>query len=242
MVGEVIAIVPARGGSKGIPRKNLRRLGGLPLVAWAIRAGLRASHVDRVILTTEDEEIAAVGKEEGAEVWMRPKELARDDATTMSVLRHIVDCMDGRDLYVEAFVLLEPTSPFRTPDIVDRCISKLVPGVATVLSVTQLERNPKNIFSISGDDLAFFVEKPELNFHRRQEFAHLKRLNGCIYVVRPNAIRSGKLLQEPIKGVEMPAEYSVNIDSTLDLALAEVILGRLLGSGEGIEEVVEDVH
>lgn len=222
-----VAIIPARGGSKGIPRKNLREVGGVPLVVRAIQVGLAASRVDRVVMTTDDEEIAAVARLAGAEVVMRPPELAADDTPTLPVLKFVLEGMERDDWFADIVVLLEPTSPFRSPEEVDACIAKLDdPAVCSAATVTQLERNPYNIFEVEGDRAKRFVQEPAGIFTRRQQFTHLKRINGCVYVARAEAVRAGRLLEEPLRVVEMTAEDSINVDTPLDLELARLLAGR----------------
>lgn len=221
-----VAIIPARGGSKGIPRKNLREVGGVPLVVRAIRVGLAASRVDRVVVTTDDEEIAAVARSAGAEVVMRPPKLAADDTPTLPVLKFVLESLERDGWSADIVVLLEPTSPFRSPEVVDACIAKLDdPAVRSAATVTQLERNPYNIFEVEGDRAKRFIQEPAGIFTRRQQFIHLKRINGCIYVARTDTVRAGRLLEEPMRVVEMTAEDSVNIDTPLDLEMARLLAG-----------------
>ena len=227
--GDIVALVPARGGSKGIPRKNLCVVGGVSLVARAVHCGLAAARVTRTLLSTDDAEIAAAGEAAGAEVVMRPAELATDDAPTIAVVEHVVDQLraDGRP--PAAVLILDPTSPFRTPDVVDACVDKLLDGeTRTVLTVTQLERNPRYIFAVDGDgDRARrFIERPDPSFARRQDFQHLKRVNGCVYAMRPDNLNSGSIVAEPIRVVEMPPERSINIDTEIDLLVAELVAER----------------
>lgn len=220
----VVAVIPARGGSKGIPRKNLRLVAGKPLVVHAIEVGLAAVRVDKVILSTDDEEIASVGRQAGAEVIMRPSELADDAAPTMPVLNHAMDVLAEQGWKADILVLLEPTSPFRTAAIVDECISKLDDTItASAITVTQIERNPYNIFLVDGDSAKRYIQEPNESFSRRQQFTHLKRLNGCVYVARSELVRTGKLVSEPLRVVEMSAEASINIDTPLDLQVAELL-------------------
>jgi CMP-N,N'-diacetyllegionaminic acid synthase len=224
----VVAIIPARGGSKGIPRKNLRLLAGEPLVAHAIRIAKLAKRVDRVVLSTDDAEIAAVGASAGAEVLMRPATLASDTAPTLPVLNHVLDWLVAQDWEAHAVVLLEPTSPFRSAAVIEACVSKLDdPRVQSVITVTQLERNPYNIFVVDGDRAQGFIREPRYHFSRRQQFAHLKRLNGCVYVARADLVRAGQLVAEPLRVVEMSSDESINIDTFLDLELAQLVASRL---------------
>lgn len=226
-----VAIIPARGGSKGVPRKNLQTVGGIPLIARAVQVGCAASRVERVVATTDDEEIAAVARAAGAEVIMRPPELAADDTPTLPVLQFVLETLDRAGWHVTLVALLEPTSPFRTPQIVDACIAKLDdPEARSAATVVQLERNPYNIFSVQGDRAERFIREPSGTFTSRQQFTHLKRINGCVYVLRAAAVRTGRFLEPPLRVVEMTAEDSINIDTPLDLTLARLIEERRNGS------------
>jgi len=229
---KVLAIVPARGGSKGVPRKNIKPLAGEPLIVHAIRAARGAESITHVIVTTEDDEIAAVAKGAGAEVSMRPKELATDEAPMMPVLNHVLDYMaaDGREF--DAVVLIDVTSPLLRSDHIDMCVEKLVSGsTQSAVTVTQLERNPDNIFVVDGDDAVRFIESPNASFKSRHEFSHLKRINGCVYATWVRNIRAGKLIVDPVKVVEMRPEESINIDTPLDFAVAEFCYEGLSGHG-----------
>lgn len=226
---QVLAIIPARGGSKGIPRKNLRKLAGTPLVVWAIRAALGAERVTRTVVSTDDDEIASVSRQAGAEVVQRPTELANDTAPTLPVLVHALDALEAdAGFTAAAVVLLEPTSPFRLSRHVDACIEKLFSGdTRSAITVTQVERNPHNVFSVAGDVAKRYVEAPTATYSQRQKIRHLKRLNGCVYATWTENIRAGRIVDDPIKVVEMSPEESVNIDTPLDLAVAEICAERL---------------
>ena len=239
---KVIGIVPARGGSKGIPRKNLQELGGLPLVSWALRAGLRSPMIDKVILSTEDREIARLGQKEGALVHNRPTNLATDTATTLSVLRDVLVSLEQKHIDCYAVVLLEPTSPFRTVEIVNSCIESFFRHDAgTVMSVTQLDINPSYIFSVKTDVATPFIKSPNHTFNRRQDFLHLKRVNGCIYIHRAKAIKSLTPIIKPIHVVEMSPEMSINIDNPIDLDQAHSILGNLQNIGVDFSDILDDI-
>lgn len=222
-----LAVIPARGGSKGIPRKNLQDVGGIPLVARAVEAGLAAARVDRVVVTTDDDEIADVARRAGGEVLMRPAQLAADDTPTVPVLQWVLDVLDRSGWQAERLVLLEPTSPFRTGQVVDACVAKLDdPEVSSAATVTQLERNPYNVFVVRGDRAERFVREPSGVFTSRQQFADLKRINGCVYVTRARHVRDARWLELPLRVVEMAAEDSINIDTPLDLAVARLVADR----------------
>lgn len=223
-----VAVIPARGGSKGIPKKNLRLLGGMSLVARAIEIGQVSELIDLTVLTTDDEEIASVGREAGVRVIMRASELADDATPTIPVINHVLDQLKEDGLAPDIIVLLEPTSPFRTIEDVNKCIRKVCDrNVDSVITVTQLERNPNYIFSVADDFGEKYVKSPSEDFSQRQQFLHLKRLNGCVYATKADLIRSGRLVGDSVRVVEMSAERSINIDSPLDFELAELIAARV---------------
>lgn len=229
----VIAVIPARGGSKGVLRKNLRPVAGVPLVVRAVRAALGSGKVARTVVSTDDDEIAATASAAGAEVVMRPGELASDAAPLMPALQHALSHYEAYGQHFDGMVILEPTSPFRTPEIIDRCIDKLFIGpTQSVVTVRALQRNPRYIFQVTGDDAEFFIKDPPVAFYRRQDFTHLKRVNGCVYATRIENIRRGEIIVQPIKVVEMSMLESVNIDTALDLRVAELCAEMLREEGK----------
>jgi CMP-N-acetylneuraminic acid synthetase len=242
MTKNVIGIIPARGGSRGISRKNLRELGGLPLVSWALRAGVRSTMIDKVVLSTEDDEIARIGQKEGALVHIRPLDLATDTATTLSVLHDVLVTLEKDNIICSAVVLLEPTSPFRTLEFVDSCIKTFFDtNAGTVISVTQLDINPSYIFSVEKGIAKFFIDSPNGRFNRRQDFPHLKRTNGCIHVHRAEAIKCLTPIIEPIHVIEMSPELSLNIDTPIDLDNARLNLRKLQETGIDFSDILDEV-
>jgi len=225
-----LAIIPARGGSKGVIRKNLRSVGGRSLVERAIAAAHGADEIDHVLLSTDDEEIAEEGRRCGAEVpFLRPQDLADDNAAISPAILHALEAFEQyADVVVDTLVLLEPTSPFRTAEHVHQAIERFRVGdCRSVISVCPLERKPENIFIRTDGQLERFVKEPRAVFTRRQEMEKLCRLNSAIYVVgRNDFIETHRLIIEPIGFIEMSGKESVNIDEELDLLLAEVVAGR----------------
>ena len=220
-----VAVVPARGGSKGIPRKNLCPIGGVPLVSLAIRAAVSCESVDSVVLSTDDEEIASIGRNEGAIVLERPRELASDEASTLSVLQELLPSLITLSPALRGVILLEPTSPFRPAGLIEKCVGSFFEYACarSVATVVTLDRNPRYILAGEGNSADFLFDDSSLAFTRRQDFTHLKRVNGCVYIYSPASILSGALLTRPLTIVEMPATYSLNIDSPLDLDVARFI-------------------
>lgn len=224
----IVAIIPARGGSKGVPRKNLRLVGGRSLIARAVAACTGAAGIDQTIVSTDDAEIAAAARAAGAEVpFMRPAELAGDAAPTVPALQHAVRSLEAIGERIDAVALIEPTSPFRTAAHVEAAAMRFRVGdCRAVLSVMPLTRKPENIF-VKERHLRRFIEKPEIRFARRQDMAHLCRLNSAIYVVgRDDLLERGELMPEPIGWIEMTELESMNIDSITDLEIADFLAIR----------------
>jgi len=224
-----LAIIPARGGSKGVKRKNLRCVGGKSLVQRAVESAFDSGVVDRVLVSTEDSEIRNEGIRCGAEVpFLRPASLATDEASTIDVVVHaIAEYEDVLRQHVKTVVLLEPTSPFRRGSHVKEALSRyLQGGVKSVVSVCPLERKPENIFMKGSptEPLERYIKDPRHLFTRRQEMSHLCRLNSAVYVGgRDEFLVKRTLIMEPVGYVEMSAQDSLNIDNELDLMLAELI-------------------
>ena len=220
----VLGLVPARGGSRGIPGKNLVPLGGRPLIAWTADAAAASRYLDRVVLSSDDEAILAAGREAGLEVpFVRPAELARDDTPAMDVVLHALDALDDVDL----LVLLQPTSPLRTAADIDACIERVVAGAPCCVSVTEPGHSPAWMFTL-GEGGAMRRLIPELAIPaRRQELPAVYALNGAVYVAEVDWLRRERsFLAEGTVGHPMPADRSVDLDDELDLALLEVLVAR----------------
>jgi CMP-N-acetylneuraminic acid synthetase len=225
--GGTVAIVPARGGSKGVPRKNLRMLRGRPLIDYSIRAGLDARQVDRVIVSTEDREIAKVAQVLGAEVIDRPAALAEDAAPMMDVVVHALGVLERGGRRVEVVVLLQPTSPLRTAGDVDAAVSRFKEGGCdSVVSVCRAEHPPQWSFTLEGGLLRPLLDPGFLRM-RRQDLPETYTTVGAIFVSTPSFIRkSGSFFAGRTAPYVMPPERGVDIDTEVDLALAELLLGR----------------
>ena len=221
----LVAIIPARGGSKGVPRKNLREVGGRSLLVRAVEACLGAPAIARTIVSTEDAEIAEAARRAGAEVpFMRPAEFASDTAATIPVLRHAIAALEAEGARISGIALVEPTSPFRNSAHVQAAARRFTEGdCRAVLSVMPLTRKPENIF-IKDRHLRRYIEKPDLRYARRQDMAHLCRLNSALYVVgRDDLIKHATLSPEPLGWIEMSELESFNIDSPIDLEMADFL-------------------
>lgn len=221
-----MAIIPARGGSKGVPRKNIAMLAGKPLIWYTITAALECPSLGEVMVSTEDEEIGRVSKECGAVVIHRPEALAADDTPTLPVLQHAVTTLEhARGSAFDTVVVLQPTSPLRIAEDIDGAIHKmLATGCDSVVSVCELEHPLEWVLLLDGDRVIPPVEA-RIRAGRRQEARKAYRPNGAVYVARRDIIiRENRILGEDTRAYVMPPERSVDIDTELDLRVAEAIL------------------
>ena len=222
---KVLAVVPARGGSKGVPRKNVRPFLGKPLIAWTIEEALKSSYIDRLIVTSEDEEIREIANQSGAETpFVRPIELATDTAVGVDVLCHAVESTDENYDYV---VLLQPTSPLRNVTDIDGAIEwGLDRTLKSVVSVSESSTSPYWMFQIgNGGRLVPFFKDAASN---RQQLPQSYALNGAVYVLEVAALLAKrKIIDEQTIGYVMPAERSYDIDSETDFLICEFLKTRM---------------
>jgi N-acylneuraminate cytidylyltransferase/CMP-N,N'-diacetyllegionaminic acid synthase len=222
-----LAIIPARGGSKGIPGKNILPLLGKPLIAYTIDAARKASLIGRVLVSTDDPEIAAIATQFGAEVpFLRPPELARDETPTLPVLQHLLTQLKLSENYEpEIIVLLQPTSPLRRAGDIDRAVTLLQQtGADSAVSLCAAEHSPYWMNRLKGDRVLPFLENVP-NYARRQDLPPVYRINGAVYATRRRILmEQNRLLGEDTRGMVMDAESSVDIDTLLDLKIAMLIL------------------
>lgn len=229
---EILAIIPARGGSKGVPRKNIKILAGKPLITWTIETALKTSCINRVIVSTDDEEIAKISKKHGADLpFMRPKEFAGDTASDMPVYQHALEWLDDNEHYrPDIIVWLRPTSPLRSCADIEVAVQKLITTDADwVRSVCPVEHHPYWVFRFEDNDkLSSFVEGIKLeDYFQRQLLPEAYRLNGAVDVAWRTTITEKKLLYSgDVRGYKMDVERSVDMDSELDFALAEILMQK----------------
>ncbi|MHB9143936.1 MAG: acylneuraminate cytidylyltransferase family protein [Symbiobacteriia bacterium] len=231
---EILGIVPARAGSKGVPGKNIRPIAGRPLISYSIEAGVKSHLITRMIVSTDSEEIGAVSAQFGAEVpFLRPAALATDDAPTYDVIRHALEHLQADGYKPDLVVILQPTSPLRLTQHIDEALDHLEESNADSLtSVCMAEHSPYWMRTISeSGHLQPFVDRS--NYSRRQALPPVYRLNGAIYVTSPRVIEKGALLGERVLPYVMDPEHSVDIDSELDLAFAELLILRQQRSSVG---------
>jgi len=224
----ILAIIPARGDSKGIPQKNVRLLCGKPLIAYTLEAALSSKLIDRVVVSTEDEEIAEVSKRYGAEVISRPSELAQDDTPSLPVYQHAIRHLEKMEDYCpEIIVILQPTSPLRIVEDIDRAIEGFMKAkYDSIVSVCEVEHPPQWMYTLAGNRLKPVI-KDGGNVTRRQDAPKVYRLNGAVYVTSRDIImKENRVLGRDTRAHIMPLERSIDIDTALDLKLAELLIRR----------------
>jgi CMP-N,N'-diacetyllegionaminic acid synthase len=222
----VLAVIPARGGSKSIPLKNIRPLNGTPLLAFTIEASKHSKYLDRCVVSTDHPAIAKVARDHGAEVIDRPAALAADDAATEGALLHVLEVLDKEGYRPEYVVTLEPTSPFRTTALIDRCIEAAMEhqDVDCVMTVTETRKCYGRLES--GRFEYLFPDQPR----RRQERRPLNEESSTVYVTKTSALeRDRSVLGRTRYGlvVEDPRE-AIDINEPLDFIVAEAVLAQRL--------------
>ena len=224
----VLAIIPARGGSKGLPGKNIKELCGKPLIAWTIEQAKSCSDIDRVVVSTDDENISEVAKKHGAEVpFIRSAELASDTASTIDVIFHTVEWFKKHeDYHHEYILLLQPTSPLRTVKDIERAIQTLKDKNAqAIVSVCEADHHPwwSNILPEDSNMKDFL--RPEILNKRRQDLPIFYRLNGAIYLAETEYLYEyNGFLGPDTFAYKTPKEHSIDIDSDMDFKLASLLL------------------
>lgn len=228
--GPVVAVVPARGGSKGIPGKNLADLGGRPLLAWSVEAARAAATVDRVLVSTDDAAIAEAAVAAGAEVpFLRPAELAADDTPDLPVFLHVLDELDRRGEPAGILVHLRPTCPFRPAGLVDRGVEALRadPDADSVRSLSPVAKSPYKMWTVAGDRLEPLLGgwDEELFNRPRQVLPEVWVHDGVLDVVRAGVLRSGSMCGRRIRPLFTPDGCGVDIDTPEDLDRARALAG-----------------
>lgn len=222
-----LAIIAARGGSKGLKGKNIKKLCGKPLISYTIDAAKKSKYISRIVVSTDDYNIAKISKEFGADIpCMRPDELATDNASPIDAVLHLVNYLKEVENYNPEFiVLLQPTSPLRNFKHIDEAIEKLLETkMDAIVSVCESEVNPywSNVFN--EDKLQYFIEEGK-KITRRQDLPKIYRMNGAIYGIKTDVFIKEKTFEpESLTGYIMSNKDSVDIDEALDFKFAEIIM------------------
>jgi CMP-N,N'-diacetyllegionaminic acid synthase len=224
----VLAVIPARGGSKGIPRKNIREVGGKPLIAWTILEAKKSKYIDRLILSSEDPEIIAVGKEWGCDVpFVRPTELSKDETPGVEPVLHALESLPE---HYEYAILLQPTSPLRLVEDIDGCLELCLDQHAPAcVSVTEPDKSPYWMYHLDGRRHLTPLFPRESTICIRQNLPKVYALNGAVYVAQSSWLKEQRtfLTLETI-GYIMPKERCMDIDTQLDLCVCEYVLSQRL--------------
>jgi CMP-N,N'-diacetyllegionaminic acid synthase len=222
----VLGLVPARGGSRGVPRKNIRLLGGKPLLWYTAQAARQAQRLTRIVLSTDDEEIAEIGRRAGLEVpFLRPQDLAQDDTPMLPVVRHALEFVEAGGEPYDAVCLLQPTNPLREPQDIDGCIQLLwetrADAVITTLPVPY-EYNPHWVYFTEPDGRLRLSTGEAAPVPARQGLPPAVHREGSVYVSRrANIVEHGTLYGSHLVGYPIHPSRSINIDGPDDWALAE---------------------
>jgi CMP-N,N'-diacetyllegionaminic acid synthase len=218
-----LAVIPARGGSKGVPGKNIKPLAGVPLLAYSIRVAQQSGCCDRCIVSTDDEAIAEVARAYGAEVRMRPEEYARDDSPTLPVIEDVIRhcCPDGMP---DLVVILQPTSPLRRPEHIAAAVASLQDGDDSCVSVCEAEHTPYKMYRIDDGLLTPLMKDHGIGVPR-QLLPPVYRENGAIYVTRTRVLMErGTIWGDRVRPFIMDRESSLDIDTPLDFEIAEFLI------------------
>jgi CMP-N,N'-diacetyllegionaminic acid synthase len=220
----VLAIITARGGSKGLPGKNIIQLAGKPLLSYSIKAAQKSKYIDRLILSSDDEDIIKVALDYGCEVpFVRPANLAMDDTPGIKPILHAIESLESRYDYV---MLLQPTSPLRIAEDIDNALEKCVSGYPACVSVTAPDKSPYWMFTLTEAG----TMKPllESKATRRQDLPEVYALNGAVYAAETTFLIENKtFVTAETAAYIMPKTRSVDIDEMLDIKLCEVILSQM---------------
>ncbi|MDB3979058.1 acylneuraminate cytidylyltransferase family protein [Pseudomonadales bacterium] len=221
---KVLAVIPARGGSKGLPGKNIRDLGQKPLIAWTIEAALSSDIIDHTIVSTDCDQIAEVSKHFGADVpFVRPHWLSTDEASSADVVLHTLTSLS---VTFDIVILLQPTSPFRDRGHIEDALKIYVKAEAqSLVSICEAQKSPYWFFSLEKDGALLPVLRYNKQFNRRQDLPKTYALNGAIYVVDVELfLRAQKFIFDETVSYLMELESSLDIDTLMDFNLAQLML------------------
>ena len=229
----IVGFIFARGGSKGVLRKNIRPLADRPLIAYAIEIGLQSQFIKRVVVSTDDEEIAQIAQNFGAEVpFLRPKELAEDNSPELLSWKHAIRILNEQDKgqELDVFVSIPPTAPLRTIEDVDNCISTFMENnVDVVITVKKTSRHPSfNMVILDEENYAKLFYPTDKQVTRRQEAPPVFAVTTVAYVARPKFIleATSSIYEGKLKAVLIPEERALDIDTELDFQFAEFLITK----------------
>lgn len=228
-----LVIIPARGGSKGVPRKNIKLLGKKPLIQYTIEAARRVFSDTVICVSTDDQEIKEVVESLGLHVpFLRPAELASDTAGTQEVLLHALEFYKKRGYQADTVILLQPTSPFRTDIHIKEALALFDSSCDMLVSVKETKANPYYVLKEENEE-GWLIKSKQGNFTRRQDCPKVFELNGAIYMIHVNSLKSKPIQDfEKVRKFEMNEWSSLDIDDLMDFAIAEYILSQNMNTSE----------
>ncbi|MBU3198960.1 NTP transferase domain-containing protein [Clostridium estertheticum] len=221
-----LAIIPARGGSKSIPNKNIMSICGKPLIAYTIDAGKKSKYIDEIIVSTDSDVIKVIAEQYGAKVpFLRPEELSNDTSKSIDVVIHAINFYKKNDVSFDYVILLQPTSPLRTFEHLDNAIEKLIESNSTSLvSVCEADENPVLMRRIENEKLKEVISFEGTNL-RRQDLPTFYKFNGALYINSNDMLMNKrKFVDENTVPYVMDKESSIDIDTMLDARLVELII------------------
>jgi CMP-N-acetylneuraminic acid synthetase len=227
---KTFAFIFARGGSKGVPGKNIRSLGGKPLLAYSIMIAKNIDEISRVFVSTDDQGIANIGKKYGAEIIERPPELAQDDSPEWLAWLHAIEWLENKGELFDCFVSLPATSPLRNKSDVIKCLNLLDKQTDIVVTMTNTSRSP--YFNMVGikDEYIELLMKSKKGYSRRQDVPLAYDMTTVAYVSRPDFIKNNsKIFDGQVKAVLIPKERAVDIDDEIDFKIAEMLMKEKQG-------------
>jgi len=223
----VLAIIPARGGSKGVPRKNLKLLGNKPLIAHTIETALKCEAITHLITTSDDDEILQLAESYGSMIIKRPPELAMDETKMPPVVTHVIESMREQSVEYDTIILLQPTCPFRLAEDIDEALGMIENGhTDSVISVCEVgDHHPARMYQINEGGLNAFM--PEWEKENRQNLPNLYHRNGVIYALKRALFEEKQtFFIDNSKPLVIPSERAINIDEPFDFTIAELLANK----------------
>ena len=224
------AFIFARGGSKGVPGKNIKEICGKPLIAYSIEIAKEIKGIEKIFVSTEDDKIATVAEKFGADIIPRPHDLAQDDSPEWLAWQHAVKWLEKKEVYFDIFISLPTTSPLRNKNDITKCLALLDRKTDVVVGITEAMRNPYfNMVRKDRNDFIDLIMKNDDHYTRRQETPAIFDMTTVAYASRPEFISNfTSIFDGKIKGVEIPIERALDIDTELDFQIAEFLMDKVL--------------
>lgn len=225
---KTFAFVFARGGSKGVPGKNIKEMCGKPLIAYSIELAQEIDEIEKIFVSTEDDNIANVSKKYGADIIPRPQNLAQDDSPEWLAWQHAIKWLEEKGESFDTFVSLPTTSPLRNTADVNACLKRLDHETDAVITMTKATRSPWfNMVQQDGDGYLKILLESDNTYIRRQDTPATYDMTTVAYVTRPEFIKSALgIFDGQVRGVEIPAERAIDIDTELDFQIAEFLMSK----------------